>query len=501
MDIFSNLAFGFGVALTPTNLLYAFAGTVLGTIIGVLPGLGPVATISILLPITFSLPPQTAIIMLAGIYYGAQYGGSTTAILVNLPGESSAVVTAIDGYQMARKGKAGLALATAALASFIAGSIATLVIAILAPALAEVALSFGPADYFSLMVFGLVAAVILAHGSVIKALAMLAFGFLLGSIGTDVNTGFERFTFGIPEFGDGIDFAVVAMGIFGIGETIANLERRAETKGYLAEIRGLMPRWADIKAMLPPALRGTALGSCLGLLPGGGPVLAAFSTYSLEKKLSKTPKEFGHGALPGVAGPEAANNAAAQTSFIPMLTLGLPSNAVMALMIGALMMQGLSPGPQLMTEKPELFWGLVASMWIGNLMLIVLNLPLVGIWVKLLSAPYRILYPAILMFCCIGVYSLNSSWLDVVLAGGFGILGYIFLKMRCEPAPLLLGFILGPMIEENLRRALLISKGDPAVFVQRPISLTFLLLALALIVVLVAPAFRSARERAFDEAA
>ncbi|WP_439497479.1 tripartite tricarboxylate transporter permease [Bosea sp. (in: a-proteobacteria)] len=501
MDIFSNLAFGFGVALTPTNLLYAFAGTVLGTIIGVLPGLGPVATISILLPITFSLPPQTAIIMLAGIYYGAQYGGSTTAILVNLPGESSAVVTAIDGYQMARKGKAGLALATAALASFIAGSIATLVIAILAPALAEVALSFGPADYFSLMVFGLVAAVILAHGSVIKALAMLAFGFLLGSIGTDVNTGFERFTFGIPEFGDGIDFAVVAMGIFGIGETIANLERRAETKGYLAEIRGLMPRWADIKAMLPPALRGTALGSCLGLLPGGGPVLAAFSTYSLEKKLSKTPKEFGHGALPGVAGPEAANNAAAQTSFIPMLTLGLPSNAVMALMIGALMMQGLSPGPQLMTEKPELFWGLVASMWIGNLMLIVLNLPLVGIWVKLLSAPYRILYPAILMFCCIGVYSLNSSWLDVVLAGGFGVLGYIFLKMRCEPAPLLLGFILGPMIEENLRRALLISKGDPAVFVQRPISLTFLLLALALIVVLVAPAFRSARERAFDEAA
>jgi putative tricarboxylic transport membrane protein len=501
MDFLANLELGFSVAFAGQNIFYGFLGVVLGTIIGVLPGLGPVATISILLPITFSLEPQTAMIMLAGIYYGAQYGGSTTAILVNLPGESSAVVTAIDGYQMARQGRAGLALATAALASFLAGTIATLLIAVLAPALAEVALSFGPADYFSLMMFGLVAAVILASGSVVKALGMLALGFLLGSIGTDVNTGFERFTFGIPQFGDGIDFAVVAMGIFGIGETIANLERREETRRFLKEIRGLMPTWADIKAMLPPALRGTALGAGLGLLPGGGPVLASFSTYSLEKKLSKHPEEFGKGALAGVAGPEAANNAAAQASFIPMLTLGLPSNAVMALMIGALMMQGLSPGPQLMTQKPELFWGLIASMWTGNLMLVILNLPLVGIWVRLLSAPYRLLYPAILMFCCIGVYSINSSWVDVMLAGAFGVLGYILHKLRCEPAPLLLGFILGPMVEENLRRALLISRGDPMVFVQRPISLTFLILTVLLILFLVAPSLRGLRARAFDEPA
>ncbi len=501
MDFLANLELGFSVAFAGQNIFYGFLGVLLGTIIGVLPGLGPVATISILLPITFSLEPQTAVIMLAGIYYGAQYGGSTTAILVNLPGESSAVVTAIDGYQMARQGRAGLALATAALASFLAGTLATVLIAVLAPALAEVALSFGPADYFSLMMFGLVAAVILASGSVVKALGMLALGFLLGSIGTDVNTGFERFTFGIPQFGDGIDFAVVAMGIFGIGETIANLERREETRRFLSEIHGLMPTWTDIRAMLPPALRGTALGAGLGLLPGGGPVLASFSTYSLEKKLSKHPEEFGKGALAGVAGPEAANNAAAQASFIPMLTLGLPSNAVMALMIGALMMQGLSPGPQLMTQKPELFWGLVASMWTGNLMLVVLNLPLVGIWVRLLSAPYRLLYPAILMFCCIGVYSINTSWVDVMLAGAFGVLGYILYKLRCEPAPLLLGFILGPMVEENLRRALLISRGDPSVFVERPISLTFLVLTVLLILLLVAPSLRGLRTRAFDEPA
>ncbi len=499
MGFFDDLAFGFSVALTPYNLLYGFIGVVLGTIIGVLPGLGPVATISILLPITFTLEPQQAIIMLAGIYYGAQYGGSTTAILVNLPGKSSSVVTAIDGYQMARKGQAGLALATAALASFIAGTVATFVIALAAPALAEVALEFGPADYCSLMLFGLVAAVILAHGSVVKAIGMILMGMLLGTIGIDVNTSVPRFTFGIPQFGDGIDFAVIAMGIFGIGETIANLERAGGQRSRLQTVFNLWPSLRDLRAIVPPALRGTLLGASLGILPGGGPVLSAFSAYSLEKKLSKEPERFGKGAIEGVAGPEAANNAAAQTSFIPLLTLGLPSNAVMALMLGALMMHGLHPGPQLMRDKPELFWGLIASMWVGNLILVILNLPLVGIWARLLTIPYHYLYPAILLICGIGVYSINNSSLDVMIASAFGLVGYVLYRLRCEPAPLLLGFILGPLIEEYMRRALLISHGDPLVFLQRPISATFLALTLALIIVLAAPAIRTARERAFKE--
>ncbi|HEY9215473.1 MAG TPA: tripartite tricarboxylate transporter permease [Ancylobacter sp.] len=501
MELFNDLLLGFSVALTPANLAYGFLGVLLGTIIGVLPGLGPVATISILLPVTFALPAPAALIMLAGIYYGAQYGGSTTAILVNLPGESSSVVTAIDGYQMARQGRAGLALATAALSSFFAGTVATVIIAVAAPALAEVALDFGPADYFSLMLFGLIAAVILAHGSVVKAVGMILVGILLGAIGIDANTGLERYTFGVPAFGDGIDFAVIAMGMFGIGETISNLERGEENRTFLKSVTGLWPSWADIKSIIKPAMRGTALGACLGLLPGGGPVLASFSTYALEKKLAKDPSRFGHGAIEGVAGPEAANNAAAQTAFIPMLTLGLPSSAVMALMIGALMMQGLSPGPQLMTQRPDLFWGLIASMWLGNLMLVVLNLPLVGIWVKLLSVPYRMLYPAIMLFCCIGVYSIHNNALDVVLAAIFGGFGFICHRLRCEPAPLLLGFILGPMIEETLRRALLISHGDPMVFVQRPISLSFLLLAFGLLIVLVAPMIRVTRQKAFEEGA
>jgi putative tricarboxylic transport membrane protein len=499
MYFIDNLAFGFSIALMPMNLLYGFIGVVLGTIIGVLPGLGPVATISILLPITFTLEPQQAMIMLAGIYYGAQYGGSTTAILVNLPGESSSVVTAIDGYQMARKGEAGLALATAALSSFLAGTLATFVIALAAPALAEVALKFGPADYCSLMLFGLVAAVILAHGSVVKAIGMILIGMLLGTIGIDVNTSVPRFTFGIPEFGDGIDFAVIAMGLFGFGETIANLERPAEQRSLVKAALKLWPNWADLRAMSLPALRGTVLGSALGVLPGGGPVLASFSAYSLEKKLAREPQRFGKGAIEGVAGPEAANNAAAQTSFIPLLTLGLPSSPVMALMIGALMMHGLHPGPQLMRDNPELFWGLIASMYVGNLMLVILNLPLVGIWAKLLTIPYRYLCPAILLICCIGVYSINNSSLDVVIASTFGLIGYGLYRLRCEPAPLLLGFILGPLIEENMRRALLISHGDAAVFLQRPISATFLLLTLVLIIVLAAPSIRAARERAFKE--
>jgi putative tricarboxylic transport membrane protein len=498
MDFLANVTYGLSVALSPGNLFYGFLGTLLGTMIGVLPGLGPVATISILLPITFSLPPQSAMIMLAGIYYGAQYGGSTTAILVNLPGESSSVITAIDGYQMARQGRAGPALATAACASFFAGTIATFVIALAAPALAEVALKFGPADYCSLMVFGLVTAVILAHGSVLKAIGMILVGMLLGTVGIDVNSSAPRYTFGIPQFGDGMEFAVIAMGIFGIGETINNLTRPPEQRGYVRDFKGLMPTRADFRQMLPPALRGTVLGAALGILPGGGPVLSAFSAYSFEKKLSKTPERFGKGAIEGVAAPEAANNAAAQTSFIPLLTLGFPSSAVMALMIGALMMQGIHPGPQLVNEKPELFWGLIASMWVGNFLLLVLNLPLVGMWARLLTIPYRLLYPAILLICCIGVYSINKSTLDVLLASLFGLVGFLLYRLRCEPAPLLLGFILGPMIEENMRRALLISKGDFSVFVTRPISLSFLIMTSVLIVVLAAPLVRSTRERAFQ---
>jgi TctA family transporter len=499
MEFLDNLGLGMSVALAPVNLLYGFLGVVLGTIIGVLPGLGPVATISILLPVTFTLPPQAAMIMLAGIYYGAQYGGSTTAILVNLPGESSSVVTCIDGYQMARQGKAGLALATAALASFLAGTIATFVIAFAAPALAEFALEFGPADYFSLMIFGLVAAVILAHGSVIKAIGMILAGILLGTIGIDANSSVPRYTFHIPQFGDGIDFAVIAMGVFGIGETIANLGRGAEAREYIKNYKGLWPSPKDLASIVAPALRGTALGSALGILPGGGPVLSSFSAYALEKKIAREPDRFGRGAIEGVAGPEAANNAAAQTAFIPLLTLGLPSSPVMALMIGALMMHGLHAGPQLVREQPDLFWGLVASMWIGNLMLVILNLPLVGIWAKMLTVPYRLLYPSILLICCIGVYSIHNDTLDVVIASVFGLVGYVLHRLQCEPAPMLLGFILGPLIEEHLRRALLISHGDPMIFVDRPISLTFLLLAGALVLLLCAPMIRSTRERVFVE--
>ncbi|MDC7786879.1 tripartite tricarboxylate transporter permease [Rhodoplanes sp. TEM] len=499
MDVLSNLALGFSVALEPINLVYAFLGVLLGTAIGVLPGLGPVATISILLPVTFTLQPQSAIIMLAGIYYGAAYGGSTTAILVNLPGESSSVVTTLDGYQMARKGKAGLALATAALSSFMAGTIATFIIAFAAPALAEFALDFGPADYFSLMVFGLVAAVILAHGSVIKAIGMILVGILLGTMGIDVNSSLPRYTFGVPQFGDGIDFAVIAMGIFGIGETITNLGRGAEAREYVKDYKGLWPKPHDLKEIVRPALRGTFLGAALGILPGGGPVLASFSAYALEKRISDEPEKFGKGAIEGVAAPEAANNSASQTAFIPLLTLGLPASPVMALMVGALMMHGLYAGPQLIAEKPELFWGLVASMWIGNLLLVVLNLPLVGFWAKLLTVPYRLLYPSILLICCIGVYSIRNDALDVIVASVFGLVGYVLTRLQCEPAPLLLGFILGPLIEENLRRALLISHGSPAVFVERPISLVFLILTAIVVLILLLPAIRAGREKVFAE--
>ncbi len=499
MEILSNLGLGFSVALAGTNILYCFIGVLLGTLIGVLPGIGPVATIAMLLPATFVLPPVSALIMLAGIYYGAQYGGSTTAILVNLPGEVSSVVTCLDGYQMARNGQAGKALGIAALASFFAGTVATFLIAAFAPPLAELALKFGPADYFSLMVLGLIAAVVLAHGSLIKAVAMIVLGLLIGLIGTDVNSGVARYSFGMAELIDGVGIGPIAMGVFGFGEIIRNLEHGEKREVFTKRVEGLLPNWKDIRMAFGATVRGTTLGSFLGILPGGGPVLGAFSAYTLEKKLSKTPEKFGKGMIQGVAAPESANNAAAQTSFIPLLTLGIPSNPVMALMIGAMIIHGIQPGPQIMTAKPDLFWGMIASMWVGNFLLVVLNLPMIGVWVKLLTVPYRLLYPAILIFCCIGVYSISNAWMDVLLAALFGFVGYVFAKLDCEAAPLLLGFVLGPMMEENLRRALLLSRGDPMVFATRPISATLLVLSLVLVAIVLAPSVRKKREEAFVE--
>ena len=498
-ELLSNLALGFSVALTLNNLMYCFIGCILGTLIGVLPGIGPIATIAMLLPATFTLPPESSLIMLAGIYYGAQYGGSTTAILVNLPGESSSVVTAIDGYQMARQGRAGVALTTAALGSFFAGTVATVLLAVAAPPLAQIAFKFGPAEYFSLMILGLIAAVVLAHGSVIKAIGMIMLGLLLGLVGTDVNSGMARFSFGIPELSDGIGFVAIAMGVFGFAEIIKNLEQGEAREVFTSKVTSLWPTKQDFKDAYPAVLRGTTLGSLLGILPGGGAVLGAFSAYTLEKKIAKDPSKFGKGDIRGVAAPESANNAAAQTSFIPLLTLGIPPNPVMALMVGAMIIQGIQPGPQVMTERPNLFWGMIVSMWIGNLMLVILNLPLIGIWIKLLKVPYRLLYPAILVFCCIGVYSLNNSPFDVIMTAIFGLIGYVFVKLDCEPAPLLLGFILGPMMEEHLRRAMLLSRGDPMTFVTRPLSATLLAVSLLLLIVIMLPAIRKKREEAFVE--
>ncbi len=498
MELLNNLALGFATAGTFDNLLYCLIGVILGTLIGVLPGIGPLATIAMLLPATYKMSdPTTALIMLAGIYYGAQYGGSTTAILVNLPGESSSVVTTLDGYQMARKGQAGPALAIAAIASFFAGTVATFLLAAFAPPLAEIAFKFGPAEYFALMVLGLIAAVVLAHGSVIKALAMVIFGLLLGMIGTDVNSGVARFSFDIPELSDGIEFVAVAMGMFGFAEIILNLEQRENREVFTSKVTNLFPRWSDFKTAFPAILRGTSLGSVLGILPGGGAVLASFSAYAIEKKISKTPELFGKGAIQGVAAPEAANNAGAQTSFIPMLTLGIPTTPVMALMVAAMMIHNIQPGPQVMTSNPKLFWGLIVSMWIGNLFLVILNLPLVGMWVKLLSVPYRIMYPAILLFCCIGAYSINNNVFDVFMTIPFAILGYLFKKLDCEPAPMLLGFVLGKLMEEYLRRAMTISRGDWTVFVTRPLSATLLACAAVLLIIVFLPAISKKREEAF----
>jgi TctA family transporter len=499
MDLLANLGLGLSVALQPHNLMFAFLGCLLGTLIGVLPGIGPTATIAMLLPITMGLDPATSLIMLAGIYYGAQYGGSTTAILINLPGESSSAVTAIDGYQMAKRGRAGVALATAALGSFFAGTVATIILVLFAPPLAAAALNFGSAEYFSLMVLGLIMAVALAHGSILKATAMIVVGLLFGLVGADLYSGAQRFSFGIPELADELNFVAVAVGVFGIAEILRNLENETDRDVMVKKVTNLWPSREDFRRMAAPVVRGTALGSILGVLPGGGAILASFASYSVEKKLSKTPEEFGKGAIEGVAGPESANNAGAQTSFIPMLTLGIPANPVMALMIGAMIIQGIVPGPNVVNQNPNLFWGLIASMWTGNLMLVLLNLPLIGLWVRLLTIPYYLLFPAIMAFAAIGIYSINSNAWDLYALALFGALGYTLVRFGCEPAPLLLGFILGPMLEEHLRRAMIISRGDPTVFLTRPISASLLALSVIVLVIVLLPSVRKKREEVFVE--
>ncbi|MCE2932263.1 MAG: tripartite tricarboxylate transporter permease [Hyphomicrobiales bacterium] len=500
MEMLDNLWLGLSVAITPINLWWCLVGVFLGTAIGVLPGLGPSATIAMLLPATFGLEPVSALIMMAGIFYGAQYGGSTTAILINLPGEATSVVTALDGYQMARKGAAGRALAAAALSSFFAGTVCTVLIALFAPPLTDLAFKFGPAEYFSLMVLGLAASVVLASGSIIHALAMIVLGLLLGLVGTDVNSGAQRYAFGLPELADGFNFVIVAMGMFGIGEIIANLEDESRRDLGVKSVKGLLPTREDWRRMFAPILRGTSLGAILGILPGGGAALASFGAYALEKRVSKHADELGKGAIEGIAAPEAANNAGAQMSFIPMLTLGFPANPVMALMIGAMIMQGIQPGPGVMAEQPRLFWGLIASMWVGNVMLLVLNLPLIGLWVRMIMVPYHFLFPMIIVFCAIGVFSLANNAFDLQIMVGFGLLGYILKKLDCEPAPLLLGFILGPLMEEFLRRSLLLSQGDPTVFVTRPLSAVLLALAVAVLAMVLLPAFSRTRDVAFKEA-
>ncbi len=496
MDVLANLMLGFGVALSLQNLTYCFLGVLLGTLIGVLPGVGPLVTIAMLLPITFGLDPVSALIMLAGIFYGAQYGGSTTAILVNMPGEASSAVTAIDGYQMARQGRAGPALATAAVASFVAGTLSTLIVAFFGPLVGRWALEFGAAEYFSLMLMGLLLSAVLAHGDLVKSLAMVVVGLMLGLVGTDVTSGMPRYAFGVPELLDGIGFTVIAVGFFAVAEIVQNVARTEKVEVFATDVKNLMPTWADIKAATLPTLRGTALGSFFGALPGITASVASFSAYMLEKKLARDPSRFGQGAIEGVAAPEAANNAAAQTHFIPTLTLGIPATAVMALMLGALTMQGIQPGPEVMNSKPELFWGLVASMFIGNVLLLVLNLPLVGLWARLTQVPYRLLFPAIMVFAAVGNYSLNNSAMDVYLCAAAGALGYVFAKLDCHPAPLILGFVLGPMLEENLRRALLMSDGSFAVFITRPISLAFLLVTAGLFTAMVLPSMRRRRAQA-----
>ena len=499
-ELFHNLILGFTVAATPMNLVYCFIGVFIGTLIGVLPGIGPVATIAMLLPLTFNLAAIPALIFLSGIFYGAQYGGSTTSILVNLPGEASSVVTCIDGHQMAKQGRAGAALAIAAIGSFLAGCVSTLLIAVAGPPIAEIALKFGAPEYFSMMLMGLVCASVLAQGSLLKSLAMVTVGLLIGIVGTDVNSGMSRFTFGLAGLSDGVGFVVVAMGVFGLAEIIGNLGKPDESREILnKKITGLWPTWPDFKASFGPIVRGTCIGSFFGTLPGTGPAISAFASYAMEKKLAKDPSRFGKGAIEGVAGPESANNAAAQTHFIPLLTLGIPGSASMALMLGAMTIQGIAPGPQVMTQRPDLFWGLIASMWIGNAMLVALNLPLIGIWVKLLKVPYRLLFPIIMTFMAIGTYSLSNTAFDLYCMALFGFMGYLWAKLKCEFAPMILALVLGPLMEENLRRALLISRGDPTVFFTRPISAGFLIVTAIFLLLMIMPNFRKTRVEAMVE--
>jgi putative tricarboxylic transport membrane protein len=499
-ELLANLALGFSVAAHPYNIGFCLLGTLVGSLVGVLPGIGTVATVAMLLPITFGLPPVGALIMLAGIYYGAQYGGSTTSVLVNIPGEAGSVVTCLDGHQMARQGRAGAALAIAAIASFFAGCVATVLVAALGAPLTSLALLFGPAEYFSLMVLGLIFAVVLAKGSVLNAIAMILTGLLLSMLGSDLETGAGRMTFDIPELSDGIGFSNVAMGVFGFAEIIRNLEMSQESRDIVhGKIKGLMPTRQDLVDASGAIARGTILGSLLGILPGGGAVVSSFAAYTFEKRIAKHPERFGRGEIRGVAAPEAANNAAAQTSFIPLLTLGIPPNAVMALMVGAMTIHGIVPGPQVMTKQPDLFWGMIASMWLGNLMLIVTNLPLVGVWVSLLRVPYRLLYPSIIVFCCIGIYSINNSPTDVVISAVFGLVGYWLTKHDFEPAPLVLAFVLGPLMEENLRRAMLIARGDATVFITRPISGVLIAVAAGLLVLAALPMIRKRRDEVFVE--
>ena len=487
MAVLQHLELGFGVALSGSNLLYCLAGALLGTLVGVLPGIGPVTTIAMLLPFTFKMPAIGSLIMLAGIYYGAHHAGSTTAIMLNMPGEPSSVVICFDGHPMARQGRAGVALFTSAVGSFFAGCVGVIIIAAFSPFLSDAALLVGPPEYTSMILMALVSSAVVVSRSPFSTVAMSALGVLLGTVGTDVSTGSWRFTFGSHALADGLSFVAVATGLFAFAEVIEHVAFPAARAGFEARVTSLIPSRADVRAAWKPILRGTGLGAAFGILPGTGPLVCSFVSYALEKQLAADPSRFGKGAIEGVAAPEAANNASAITHFIPMLALGIPAGAAMALMLGAMMIQGITPGPEVMTAQPELFWGLIASMLVGNVMLLVLNLPMVGIWIRLLKVPYRLLYPAILIFCCIGVYSVNNATFDVFLAAGFGIIGFVLKRLDCPAGPLVLGLVLGPVLEENLRRALLMSHGDPSVFVTSPVSLAMLLLTVAFVVVFAFP--------------
>jgi putative tricarboxylic transport membrane protein len=481
MELAQYILLGFQSALQPENLAYCFLGVLLGTLIGVLPGIGPVATISILLPITFKITPMAAIIMLAGIYYGAQYGGSTTSILLNIPGEATAVITCLDGYQMARQGRAGPALGMAAIGSFIAGTLSLLGLTFLATPFTDFAIRFGAPEYFSLMVLALVILTYLAHGSMLKALIMALFGLTLTTVGTDNITGSLRFTFGILHLADGFDLVPLVMGLFGISEVLINVEQTISQDVLKTKIKNLLPTAEDWKKAAGPVLRGTGIGFFLGVLPGAGPVISSFVSYTVEKRISRYPEKFGTGMIEGVAGPESANNASAQGAFIPLLTLGIPPNVTMAILFGALMIHGLQPGPLLMKDHPDFFWGVVTSMYLGNLMLVFLNLPLIPLWVRMLRVPYPILFPMIVLFCLVGAYSLNNSAYDILVMLGFGILGYLMRKLKYEGAPLVMAFVLGPLLELNLRRSLIVSDGSFWIFFSRPISAVILILALVIL--------------------